>query len=49
MHLRDYFAAKFMAVLMTDPEHKMGSYIDLADTAYIVADAMMLSRDSDEE
>jgi len=48
MTLRDYFAAKIMVVLMTDPEDKDVSWVALADTAYLIADAMMIARDNDE-
>ena len=48
MTLRDYFAAKAMAVLLSDPSKKDESYEVIAGTAYIAADAMMIARDSDD-
>jgi len=48
MTLRDYFAAKAMAVLLSDPNRNDESYEVIAGTAYIAADAMMIARDSDD-
>ena len=48
MTLRDYFAAKAMAVLLSDPSKKDESYEVIAGTAYIAADAMMIARDGDD-
>jgi hypothetical protein len=48
MTLRDYFAAKAMAVLLSDQSKKDESYEVIAGTAYIAADAMMIARDSDD-
>jgi len=44
MTLRDYFAAKAMAALLSDQSRKDESYEVIAGTAYIAADAMMQER-----
>jgi hypothetical protein len=44
MTLRDYFAAKAMAALLSDQSKKDESYEVIAGTAYIAADAMMQER-----
>jgi hypothetical protein len=51
MDLRDYFAAKAMQGMMSDPDHQLGAwdnYIDwhknLTSQAYQIADAMMKAR-----
>lgn len=43
MTLRDYFAAKAMQGLLTDPEIAMGAF-QIAELAYRYADAMMAAR-----
>lgn len=43
MTLRDYFAAKAMYALLTDPEIAMGAF-QIAELAYRYADAMMTAR-----
>lgn len=45
MTLRDYFAAKAMAALLSRTDYESNSYQDVAEMAYIAADAMMLERD----
>jgi len=51
MGLRDYFAAKAMQGMMSDPDHQLGAwdnYVDwhknLTSQAYQIADAMMKAR-----
>jgi hypothetical protein len=51
MDLRDYFAAKAMQGMMSDPDHQLGAwdnYVDwhknLTSQAYQIADAMMKAR-----
>ena len=44
MTLRDYFAAKAMAVLLSDQSRKDESYEVIADAAYMAANAMMQER-----
>jgi hypothetical protein len=51
MDLRDYFAAKAMQGMMSDPDHQLGAwdnYVDwhknLTSQAYQIADAMMKER-----
>jgi hypothetical protein len=52
MDLRDYFAAKAMQGMMSDPDHQLGAwdnYVDwhknLTSQAYQIADAMMKARE----
>lgn len=45
MTLRDYFAAKAMAGLLSRADYESNSYQDVAEMAYIAADAMMIERD----
>jgi len=45
MTLRDYFAAKAMQGIMTDPDMTMGAD-KLAEWAYTMADAMLKARDA---
>lgn len=45
MTLRDYFATKAMAALLSRTDYEGNSYQDVAEMAYIAADAMMLERD----
>ena len=52
MDLRDYFAAKAMEGMMSDPEYQLGAwdnYVDwhenLTRQAYQMADAMMKARE----
>jgi hypothetical protein len=47
MTLRDYFAAKAMAALLSDQSKKDESYEVIAGTAYIAADAMMQAREDE--
>ena len=51
MDLRDYFAAKAMQGMMSDPDHQLGAwdnYVNwhknLTSQAYQIADAMMKAR-----
>lgn len=47
MTLRDYFAAKAMLGIITDPHHDtsdMGGYEQIAKYAYSLADAMIQER-----
>jgi hypothetical protein len=51
MDLRDYFAAKAMQGMFSDPDHQLGAwdnYVDwhknLTSQAYQIADAMMKAR-----
>jgi hypothetical protein len=41
MSLRDYFAAKAMQALLSDPTCELD---DLGDNAYVIADAMLEAR-----
>jgi hypothetical protein len=43
MTLRDYFAAKAMQGILTDPEIVMGA-TEIADLSYKYADAMLKAR-----
>jgi len=45
MTLRDYFAAKAMQAILSNPEY-IGEDAALADQAYNVADAMLKARDA---
>jgi len=45
MTLRDYFAAKAMQGILTDPEIVMGA-TEIADLSYKYADAMMEARNA---
>lgn len=52
MDLRDYFAAKAMQGMLSDPDHQLGAwdnYVDwhknLTSQAYQIADAMMKARE----
>ena len=45
MTLRDYFAAKAMQGILTDPEIVMGA-TEIADLSYKYADAMLKARES---
>ena len=52
MNLRDYFAAKAMQGMFSDPDHQLGAwdnYVDwhknLTSQAYQIADAMMKARE----
>lgn len=44
MHLRDYFAAKAMQAILSNPEYKEPDDI-LASHSYFVADAMLKARE----
>jgi len=48
MTLRDYFAAKALSSLLSIKEYENSSFQDIADMAYIAADAMMTARVNDE-
>ena len=45
MTLRDYFATKAMAGLLSRTDYEGNSYQDVAEMAYLAADAMMIERD----
>jgi hypothetical protein len=45
MTLRDYFAAKAMQGILTDPEIVMGA-TEIADLSYKYADAMLKAREA---
>jgi hypothetical protein len=52
MDLRDYFAAKAMQGLFSDPDHQLGAWDNYTDwhenltsQAYQIADAMMKARE----
>lgn len=44
MTLRDYFAAKAMQGMCADPSFAPTRYGDIADRAYLLADAMIAER-----
>ena len=50
MTLRDYFAAKVLPVIYTESTDNEESYatpIDIAEQAYLMADAMLFARDKE--
>ena len=45
MTLRDYFAAKAMQGILTDPEITMGA-LEISELSYVYADAMLKAREA---
>lgn len=45
MTLRDYFAAQSLTALISRADYESNSYQDIAEMAFIAADAMMIERD----
>jgi len=49
MTLRDYFAATALTALISRADYERNSYQDIAEMAFIAADAMLVERDKNEE
>lgn len=48
MTLRDYFAAKAMAVILADAKWDRSDYLNVSTLAYVMADAMLKAREQGE-